>query len=85
VVVRRLSGFADHFGDLILDDTVVEAAQPLQIAPPVKRRTQYDMHKDELHQLLGANPGMSLGELAEHFGKPKATMQHWADKLKAGL
>jgi hypothetical protein len=85
VVVRRLSGFADHFGDLILDDTVVEAAQPLQIAPPTKRRTQYDMHKEEMRQLLAANPAMSLQDLANHFGKPKTTMQGWMEKLKAGV
>jgi hypothetical protein len=88
VVVKRLSGFADHFSELTLDDEtkVVEAGQSpqLQIAAP-RRRTQYEMHKDELISLLSSNPGMSLQELADHFGKPKASVQNWVDKLKVGV
>lgn len=87
VVVKRLTGFADHFHELTLDETrVVEADKKpqLQLEAP-KRRTQYQMHREELRQLLTSNPDLSLSEIGDHFGKSKATVQNWVEKLKVGL
>jgi hypothetical protein len=88
VVVRQLSQSADRLASLALDDpaTVVEGSvsTPLQIAVP-KRRSQYHTHRSELQRLLTADPSLSLAQLADHFGKPRATVQTWVEKLKAGL
>jgi hypothetical protein len=88
VVVRQLSQSADRLATLALDDptTVVESSvsTPLQITAP-KRRSLYQTHRDELRQLLTADPNVSLTQIADHFGKSKATVQNWVEKLKAGI
>jgi hypothetical protein len=89
VVVKRLGGFADNISDVTLGDggRVVESGNSgngsqIQIQAP---RGQYHVHKDELRRLLAANPTMSVGQLAQHFGKSKSTMADWLNKSRAGL
>jgi hypothetical protein len=87
VVVKRLSGFADHFSELVLEPTMMvegSVVPPLQIAAP-KRRTQYQMRRSELLGLLTADPSLTIDQLANHFGKPRSTVHEWVQKAKAGL
>lgn len=87
VVVKRLSGFADNFSEIINipDDTTIIEAEVLELPARAQSRGEYGQYKGELARIMAANPSMSVGQLAKHFGKPKSTVQGWVDKHKAGL
>ena len=88
IVGRRLSGFADHVQQvgMSIDSEqarIVEGSlSPLQLPAP---RGKYAQYKDELIRLLRANPNMSHGDIATHFGVSKSTANDWFKKTKALL
>jgi hypothetical protein len=88
VVRKRLSGFADNFTEITedRDDAIEGSISParLQIAAP-KPRGEYVAKRAELRQFLADNPGASVQQVADHFGKSKSTMADWLNKNRAGL
>jgi hypothetical protein len=81
VVVKSLSNFSDGISPVEIEGSVSDVPQ----LPSGSQRGQYYQYKEELRRLLAADPNMSIGDLAKHFGKSKSTVADWKNKYRAGL
>ncbi len=88
VVVKHLSGFPNTFTQISDENTLEgQVTEIQQITAPRQRKTSEKvvLQQEKLREYLAENPGATVREIAEYFGKTHSTVQGWLDKLNVSV